>query len=102
VTAVFCSISSWCICATQHVPYTHWQCFAISSRQQEHKRARKEAQKEEKQKALEQKRGAIETLLAGMSEEERKEWHQKNKVGLRSNSALIRRSAPAYLMQPRA
>jgi hypothetical protein len=49
-------------------------------RNQEYKKARKEAAKEQKQKALEQKRGAIDEMLAGMTPEERKQWHQKNKV----------------------
>lgn len=54
--------------------------FMTICRQQQNKKARKEARKEEKQRALEQKREAIEQLLAGMTEQERKDWHQKNKV----------------------
>ena len=49
-------------------------------RNQEQKRARKEAEKEEKQKAMAEKRAAIDNMLAGMTEEERAQWHQKNKV----------------------
>lgn len=52
--------------------YTH--------RQQEHKRAKREAVKEEKQKAREDKRAAIDNLLASMTEEERTQWHKNNKV----------------------
>lgn len=47
---------------------------------QEYKKARKEAAKEQKQKALQEKRGAIDTMLAGMTDEGRKQWHEKNKV----------------------
>jgi hypothetical protein len=49
-------------------------------RQQEQKKARKEAEKQEKAKAAEQKQKSIQQMLAGMSEEEQAAWHQKNKV----------------------
>lgn len=57
-----------------------WCCVCCANSNQEAKRARKEAQKEERQKALEEKRSAIDTMLASMTEEQRKEWRQKQKV----------------------
>lgn len=59
-----------------------------SRSQQENKKARKEAQKEEKAKALEQKQKSIQQMLAGMSEEEQKAWHEKNKVTLLAQLCL--------------
>jgi hypothetical protein len=49
-------------------------------RQEENKKAKKAAEKEQKQKALEQKRAEIGKMLEGMTEEEREQWHQQQKV----------------------
>jgi hypothetical protein len=53
-------------------------CHGCSNR--EVKRARKEAAKGERQKALEEKRSAIDAMLEAMTEEQREEWRQKQKV----------------------
>ena len=53
-------------------------CHGCSNR--EVKRARKEAAKGERQKALEEKRSSIDAMLEAMTEEQREEWRQKQKV----------------------
>jgi hypothetical protein len=49
-------------------------------RQEENKKAKRAAEKEQKQKALEHKRAEIGKMLDSMTEEEREQWHQQQKV----------------------
>lgn len=55
----------------------------LCPRLQEVKKARKKARKEAHKEAVEQKRSAIDSMLASMTEQEREQWHSKNKVQLR-------------------
>jgi ABC-type protease/lipase transport system fused ATPase/permease subunit len=68
------------------------QYLALSvCRQEENKKAKKAAEKEQKQKALEHKRAEIGRMLEGMTEEEREQWHQQQKVHKHCHAASISR-----------